>query len=106
MASFVKERLGDSVSIVHVLPYFPWTSDDGFAVANYNQVNSDLGDWSDLENLSQDYRVMSDLVVNHCSTEEWLDLISGDILEDEEGDVVLAPYQCVWLANRRKHLPY
>jgi|GEM_PF-3843440 hypothetical protein len=49
---------------------------------------------------------MSDLVVNHCSTEEWLHLISGDILEDEEGDVVLAPYQCVWLANRRKHVPY
>jgi|TARA_B100001059_G_scaffold77395_1_gene75093 sucrose phosphorylase len=72
LASFVSERLGDSVSIVHVLPYFPWTSDDGFAVANYDQVNSDLGDWADLENLSQDYRIMSDLVMNHCSTShEW-----------------------------------
>ena len=28
------------------------------------------------------------------------------ILEDEEGELVLAPYQCIWLANRRKHLPY
>ena len=35
-----------------------------------------------------------------------VNLISGDILEDEEGELVLAPYQCIWLANRRKHLPY
>ena len=41
LASFVRERLGDSISIVHVLPYFPWTSDDGFAISDYNQVSSD-----------------------------------------------------------------
>jgi sucrose phosphorylase len=69
---FIRTRLGDAVSIVHVLPYFPWTSDDGFAVSDYLRVNPDLGDWSDLEKLSQDYRIMSDLVVNHCSsTHEW-----------------------------------
>jgi len=72
LAEFVRERLGDAVSIVHVLPYFPWTSDDGFAVSDYLKVHSDLGDWSDLEALSQDYRIMSDLVVNHCSaSHEW-----------------------------------
>ena len=72
LASFIRERLGDAISIVHVLPYFPWTSDDGFAVSDYDQVDPDLGDWSDLEDLSQDYRIMSDLVVNHCSTShEW-----------------------------------
>ncbi len=69
LGSFVRRWLGDAVSIVHVLPYFPWTSDDGFAVSDYLSVHPDLGDWSDLENLSQDYRVMSDLVVNHCSSE-------------------------------------
>ena len=79
LASFVRERLGDSISIVHVLPYFPWTSDDGFAISDYNQVSSDLGDWSDLENLSQDYRIMSDLVVNHCSTShEWFQQFEKD----------------------------
>ncbi len=68
LASFIRKRLDDAVTIVHVLPYFPWTSDDGFAVSDYDQVKPELGDWSDLENLSQDYRIMSDLVVNHCST--------------------------------------
>jgi len=72
LAKFLDARLGDSISIVHVLPYFPSTSDDGFAVSDYGMVNPDLGDWSDLENLSQKYRVMSDLVVNHCSaSHEW-----------------------------------
>lgn len=79
LASFVRERLGNSVSIVHILPYFPWTSDDGFAVSDYTQVKPDLGDWSDLEDLSQDYRIMSDLVVNHCSTShEWFQQFEKD----------------------------
>ena len=79
LATFVRERLGNSVSIVHILPYFPWTSDDGFAVSDYTQVKPDLGDWSDLEDLSQDYRIMSDLVVNHCSTShEWFQQFEKD----------------------------
>lgn len=72
LSSFLKERLGNLVSTIHVLPYFPWTSDDGFAVTDYDEVNPELGDWSDLENLSKDYLIMSDLVVNHCSaSHEW-----------------------------------
>lgn len=72
LTRFLRNRLDDAVSIVHILPYFPWTSDDGFAVSDYDQVNPDLGDWSHLEALSQDYRIMSDLVVNHCSAaHEW-----------------------------------
>ena len=72
LGRFIEKRLGGSISIVHILPYFPWTSDDGFAVSDYETVHPDLGDWSDLETLSEDYRLMSDLVVNHCSaSHEW-----------------------------------
>jgi len=79
LASFIRERLGDAISIVHVLPFFPWTSDDGFAVSDYDRVDPALGDWSDLEDLSQDYRIMSDLVVNHCSTShEWFQQFERD----------------------------
>ena len=59
-----------------------------------------------LNNVSDEEQRIPVASINLISTEEWLDLISGDILEDEEGDIILAPYQCVWLANRRKHLPY
>ena len=69
---FVDKHLSEAISIVHVLPYFPWTADDGFAVSDYLSVNPSLGNWKDLEAISEDYRLMSDLVVNHCSaSHEW-----------------------------------
>jgi len=72
LRAFLKKRVGDLVSWVHVLPYFPWSSDDGFAVSDYCQVNQELGDWSSIEALSAEYSLMSDLVVNHCSaSHEW-----------------------------------
>ncbi len=72
LSSFIDGNLSESVSIVHILPFFPWTSDDGFAVSDYETVNPGLGDWADVESLAARYRVMSDLVVNHCSSShEW-----------------------------------
>lgn len=69
LKEFVDEHLGESLSIIHILPFFPWTSDDGFAVSDYDEVNPALGSWDDIEELAGSYRVMSDLVVNHCSSE-------------------------------------
>ena len=54
---------------IHVLPFFPSSSDDGFAVVDYRQVRSDLGTWSDVQDLAQTFDVMADLVINHCSRE-------------------------------------
>ena len=69
---FLKTRLQKSVSSVHILPFFPYSSDDGFAVIDYNQVDPELGNWEHIEAIASDYRLMSDLVVNHCSSEsEW-----------------------------------
>jgi len=61
--------LNESVSMVHILPYYPYTSDGGFAVSDYETINPDLGDWSDITELSLDYKIMADLVINHCSSE-------------------------------------
>lgn len=72
LSAFIDKHLAEMVTIVHILPFFPWTSDDGFAVSDYLAVNSELGDWPDVESLAMKYRVMSDLVVNHCSSShEW-----------------------------------
>ena len=72
LSDFVDKHLAGIVSIVHILPFFPWTSDDGFAVSDYEAVNPSLGDWSDVEGIAAKYRVMSDLVINHCSgSHEW-----------------------------------
>lgn len=69
---FLKKQFGDLISWVHVLPFFPFTSDDGFAVSDYNTVSPELGDWKDIVELSESFDVMADLVVNHCSaSHQW-----------------------------------
>ncbi len=65
---FLENHLGDAVTIVHILPFFPYSSDDGFSVIDYLQVNQSLGDWHDIEELARHFRIMSDLVINHCSS--------------------------------------
>jgi len=69
---FLKQYLEDVVSIVHLLPFFPYSSDDGFAVIDYKQVNPELGDWIDIENLGKSYGLIIDAVVNHISSKsDW-----------------------------------
>ncbi len=66
--NFLNQRIGSAISWVHILPFHPWTSDDGFAVLDYSSVNESLGGWSDLTRIAVDYRMMADLVLNHCSS--------------------------------------
>ncbi len=66
---FLTRFLKGSTSGVHILPYFPYTSDDGFAITDYYKVNSTLGDWEDIERISDNFRLMSDIVINHCSSQ-------------------------------------
>jgi len=68
LLQFMDGYLADLISAVHVLPFFPWTSDDGFAVLDYSSVNESLGSWDDIRALGARYRLMSDLVINHCSS--------------------------------------
>ncbi|WP_045858014.1 alpha-amylase family glycosyl hydrolase [Teredinibacter purpureus] len=71
---FMDERLKGTINGIHILPFFPYSSDDGFSVIDYTQVNDSLGDWSHIEKIGADYNLMSDLVVNHCSSRSrWFD---------------------------------
>lgn len=65
---FLARHAGGVVSGLHLLPHYPSTSDDGFAVADYAAVDPALGDWSDVEALAADYRLMLDAVLNHTSS--------------------------------------
>lgn len=56
------------LSGVHILPFYPWSSDDGFAVLDYSSVNEALGDWNDISAIANNYDLMADLVINHCSS--------------------------------------
>lgn len=79
--TFLQRYLGDTVSGVHVLPFFPWSSDDGFSVIHYREVNSELGAWSDVQTLASHYDLMADLVLNHVSRESlwFVDYLTGSL---------------------------
>lgn len=67
LQKFLTDQVGNKITDVHLLPMFPYTSDDGFSVTDYREIHPDLGDWSDLENFSKEYRMMYDFVANHIS---------------------------------------
>ncbi len=67
LAAFCAARLRNVVSSVHILPFYPSTSDDGFAVADYERVDPALGDWHDIDQLGAHFKLMFDAVINHTS---------------------------------------
>ena len=72
LSKFLKEFVRDSIGNVHLLPMYPYTSDDGFSVTDYRQINPELGSWEDVENLSAEYGLMFDAVINHISkSSDW-----------------------------------
>ena len=72
LARFCKSHLRDLVSGVHILPFYPASSDDGFAVKDYFAVDPAFGSWNDVAHLGQSFDLMFDAVVNHLSAQgEW-----------------------------------
>lgn len=66
---FLSKYLSDLISTVHILPFFPYSSDDGFSVINYRQVDESVGEWQDIEQISKRFKLVFDLVLNHVSRE-------------------------------------
>jgi len=112
LKDFCTARLKGAFSAIHILPFYPWTSDDGFSVVDYREVDKRYGNWDDVSRLSEEFELMFDLVLNHCSSKSpWFrEYVSGIepgsnyILEgDEEADLssvvrpraspLLTPYQ-------------
>ncbi len=72
LGRFLDRHLEGSVNCLHILPFYPYSSDDGFSVIDFRQVSQALGSWADIENLHQNFRLMFDAVVNHASAQsEW-----------------------------------
>jgi sucrose phosphorylase len=74
LQKFLWDYLKPWINGVHILPFFPWSSDDGFSVIHYKKVNESLGDWPEIESIASEYNLMADLVINHCSSRsEWFE---------------------------------
>ena len=69
LSKFLDKYCKKQFNNLHILPFFPYSSDDGFSITDYEEVRSDLGDWKDIKSLSKNFRIMSDIVINHASIE-------------------------------------
>ncbi len=89
---FLKKHLSKELSGVHILPFFPYSSDDGFSVIDYRQVNPDLGTWEDIERIASDFTLMVDLVLNHVSSRsEWFEHYLSGIAPERDYFIEVDP---------------
>ncbi|MFW5740109.1 MAG: alpha-amylase family glycosyl hydrolase, partial [Myxococcota bacterium] len=79
MVYFCEAYLRRAINTIHILPFFPYSSDRGFSVMDFEQVNPKLGTWDDIDNLKEDFRLMFDGVFNHVSQHSpWLQEAATD----------------------------
>lgn len=103
---FLQKYVGDVISGLHILPFFPYSSDDGFSVIDYRVVNSDLGDWRDIKRLSLRYKLMFDLVINHVSRESlWFYDFVADLAPANKYFIALDPDTDVSQVTRPRSSP-
>lgn len=69
MGEFASGHLTDAFSTIHILPFFPYSSDDGFSVKDFFAVDPDLGSWEDIRRIGSNFKLMFDLVLNHISAQ-------------------------------------
>lgn len=120
LKKFIDEFIKPHFNNVHILPFFPFSSDDGFSITDYKKVRDDLGSWEDISLLSKDYRVMADIVINHASkqSEYYKEFVGGNVeykdffitLDKNEGfEKVVRPrssdlFQEVEINNQKEYL--
>lgn len=82
LKKFLDKEVKDTITDIHILPMFTYTSDDGFSIVDYMEINKDLGTWDDITRLSENYRLMFDFVANHTSKScKWF---KGYLNQDEK----------------------
>ncbi|MEJ2167923.1 MAG: sugar phosphorylase [Desulfobacterales bacterium] len=82
LREFAGIYLKEAVSTIHFLPFFPYSSDDGFSVMDFFAIDPELGSWDDVHQIGRDFRLMFDYVVNHYSSKSrWF----ADFLADKKG---------------------
>lgn len=67
LKDFMDDEFGDVIGLIHLLPMFPYSSDDGFSVIDFREINPEYGSWNEIDQLKSRYNLMFDAVVNHVS---------------------------------------
>jgi glucosylglycerate phosphorylase len=100
------QELNLAVSSLHILPFYPYSSDDGFSVIDYYAVDPALGDWNDVRALSKVFRLMFDGVINHISSQSaWFQGFLRGEENYQDYFIVADPMLDLSLVTRPRTLP-
>ncbi|MFS9379273.1 sugar phosphorylase [Citrobacter sp. ANG330] len=103
---FWTQWLSSVFSHIHLLPFYPWSSDDGFSVIDYYQVSPETGDWNDIHDLTASCRLMFDFVCNHMSAKsEWFTLYLQQAPGYENFFIEMDPATDLHAVTRPRALP-
>jgi sucrose phosphorylase len=103
---FTDRHLGGAITAIHLLPFCPYSSDDGFSVIDYRVVDPKLGKWSDVHEIGRGFRLMFDLVLNHCSRKsKWFSDYVGDIAPYRDYFIEVDPATDLSAVTRPRALP-
>jgi len=104
--TFARDYLQDVFSSIHFLPFFPWSSDDGFSVKDFMAIDPQLGDWEDVARIGQDFDLMFDYVVNHISAQsQWFQDYLAVKPGFEELAIEMEPHADLSMVTRPRALP-
>jgi glycosidase len=80
LSKFSGKRLSPVINTLHILPFFPYSSDRGFSIIDFETVDPQLGTWADIEDLEGRFQLMFDGVINHVSSKSrWFqEFLNGD----------------------------
>jgi sucrose phosphorylase len=103
---FSNKYLKGIISNIHFLPFFPYSSDDGFSVMDFFEIDPALGTWQEVAAIGQDFELMLDYVVNHFSSKgQWFQ----NYLEGKDGFEAFAievdPTTDLSMVTRPRSLP-
>ncbi|MDK9604731.1 sugar phosphorylase [Lelliottia wanjuensis] len=103
---FYNRWLANSFSHVHLLPFYPWSSDDGFSVIDYHRVAPETGEWGDVAELKQSTNLMFDFVCNHMSAKsEWFQRYLNQEPGFEDFFIAIDPETDLSAVTRPRALP-
>ena len=89
LADFAEVFFRGLITTLHILPFYPYSSDRGFSVIDYRAVDPNLGTWEDVANLKKSFKLMFDGVFNHVSAQSrWFEEFQAG--NPEERDTFIA----------------
>ncbi len=106
LSDFLFSKLRESFTHVHILPFFPYSSDDGFSVIDYKKVDPHLGNWENVIQVGKNFCLMVDLVINHISSQsQWF----GNFLQGKDPGkdyfIVMDPREDLSAVTRPRNTP-